>query len=313
MYPPKFDYYRAMSPTEATTLQQAHSGKFIAGGHSLIPLMKMRLNDPGVLIDIGRIPELQGIHKADGRYHIGALTTHATLAAQPDRTFPDALKHAAAIIGDPQVRSRGTIGGNIAHADPAADLPTVLLALQATIHTTGPHGPRTIPAADFFTGLFETALQEDELITAVSLPTEPTETGSAYTKLFNPASRYAMVAACAQLTVNLTGHCTTASVAIGGLTPKATAAPSVATALIGHKLTDETIAAAAQTIHQDLDDDILSDIHASSDYRRQMAPVFVERALHLAAHRAGWVARLQKHTQEVAHDLLSEIERKLQT
>jgi carbon-monoxide dehydrogenase medium subunit len=311
MYPPKFDYYRASSVNEAVALMGQHGGKFIAGGHSLLPVMKMRLADPGVLIDIGRIDGLRGITKTDNGFRIGALTPHAVVAAAADRQFPDALKHAAGMIGDPQVRNRGTVGGNVAHADPASDLPTVFLALGAIFHAAGPNGMRSIHASNFFTGLFATALAENEVLTAVEVPAEHTENGSAYAKLFNPASRYAMVGACANLTISLTGECTACSVAVGGLTPKATAAPSVASALVGKRLNEANIAAAAQAVLNDLGDEVMGDIHASADYRRKMAPVFVGRALTLASHRAGWVARLEKQVKDVAADVVEEIERRL--
>lgn len=311
MYPPKFDYYRASSVNEAVALMGQHGGKFIAGGHSLLPVMKMRLADPGVLIDIGRIDGLRGITKADGRFRIGALTSHATVAAQDDHHFPSALKQAAGMIGDPQVRNRGTVGGNVAHADPSSDLPTVFLALGATFHVSGPGGMRAIHAPNFFTGLFETALAENEILTAVEVPAEQTENGSAYAKLFNPASRYAMVGACASITVSLTGECTACSVAVGGLTPKTVAAPSVSSALVGQRLNETNISAAAQAVLNDLGDEVMGDIHASAEYRRRMAPVFVGRALNLAAHRAGWVARLEQQVKDVAGDVLEEIERRL--
>lgn len=278
MYPPKFDYYRAGSTNEAVSLAKEHGGKFLAGGHSLIPVMNLRLADPGVLIDIGRL-DMKGISKDGDRVRVGSLTTHAMVAASGD--VPAALSEAAGLIGDPQVRNRGTVGGNIAHADPASDLPTVLLALRATIHTNG----RTLNADDFFIDLFETALAEDEIITAVSVASEGKHTGSAYTKLPNPASRYAMVGAAVQVTVEQ-GVCSAASVAVGGLTPKATRASSVEAALLGKKLDDDTIAAAAAAIANDLGDEVTGDMHASADYRRQMAPVFVRRALETAASRA---------------------------
>lgn len=279
MYPPKFDYYRAASPDEATALVQEHGGKFLAGGHSLIPVMNLRLADPGALVDIGRL-DMKGISTSSSGVTIGALTTHAMVAASGD--VPTALSEAAGKIGDPQVRNRGTVGGNIAHADPASDLPTVLLALKATINTNG----RSIPADDFFVDLFTTALDEGEIITSVSVASEGANTGSAYAKLVNPASRYAMVGAAAQVTVQ-NGVCTAASVAVGGLTPKATRASSVEAALVGQPLNSDTLAAAAAAVTNDLDpDDILGDIHASAEYRQQMAPVFVRRALATAVSRA---------------------------
>jgi len=291
MHPPKFDYYRANSVDEAISLMGQHGGaKFLAGGHSLIPIMNLRLADPGVLIDIGRIGELKGITVTrDGGCVIGALTTHAEIAANTD--VPTALSEAAGMIGDPQVRNRGTVGGNVAHADPASDLPTVFTALNATFEIIGPNGSRDVSADDFFVDLFTTALQDGEILRSIRIRSPHPgrmyndSAGSAYQKLFNPASRYAMVGAAASLIVE-NGQCTAASVAIGGLTPKATRGSSVEQALVGQALTDENIAAAADAVSNDLGDDILGDIHASTDYRRQMAPVFVKRALNKAAGRA---------------------------
>ncbi len=279
MYPPKFDYYRAGSTSEAISLAKAHGGKFLAGGHSLIPVMNLRLADPGALVDIGRLSNMKGISTNGDTVTVGALTTHAMVAASSD--VPAVLSEAAGMIGDPQVRNRGTVGGNIAHADPASDLPTVLLALKASITTSS----RTIAADDFFIDLFATALEEDELITSVSVASEGKKTGSGYAKLFNPASRYAVVGAAAQVTIE-NGVCSAASVAVGGLTPKATRASSVEAALVGQKLDDDTLAAAAAAVANDLGDDVTGDMHASAEYRRQMAPVFVRRALEKAASRA---------------------------
>jgi len=284
MYPPKFDYYKANSLNDAVALLQQHGGaKVLAGGHSLIPVMNLRLADPGTLIDIGRVSELKGISVQGGSVRIGALTTHAMIAASAD--VPTVLSEAAGMIGDPQVRNRGTIGGNIAHADPASDLPTVLTALGATIHTTGPNGSRKIVADDFFTGLFATALQDGEIVTAIEVAKSGAGSGSAYAKLFNPASRYAMVGAAAIVTVS-GGSCTAAGVAVGGLVPAATRAKSVEAALVGKPLDEATISAAAAAVANDLGDDIIGDIHASAEYRQAMAPVFVKRALTAAAQRA---------------------------
>lgn len=284
MYPPKFDYYRANSVAEAVSLLKQHNGaKVLAGGHSLIPVMNLRLADPGTLIDIGRISELKGISAHNGSVRIGALTTHVMIAASAD--VPTVLSEAAGWIGDPQVRNRGTIGGNIAHADPASDLPTVLTALGATIHVTGPNGDRKIAATDFFTGLFATALNDGEIVTAIEVPKSPAGTGSAYAKLSNPASRYAMLGAAAVVTV-ANGQCQAAGVAVGGLTPSATKASSVEAALVGKSLDEATLAAAAEAVHNDLGGEIIGDIHASADYRKSMAPVYVKRALTAAVQRA---------------------------
>jgi carbon-monoxide dehydrogenase medium subunit len=284
MYPPKFDYYRASSVSEAVSLMQQHGGKFLAGGHSLIPVMNLRLADPGSLIDIGRLSDLKGISAQGGSIRVGALTTHAMVAAS--EAVPTAMSEAAGVIGDAQVRNRGTIGGNVAHADPASDMPTVLMALGATFHISGASGDRSVAAGDFFLDLFTTALQEGEILTAIEVPQQGAGTGSAYAKLINPASGYAMVGAAAVLTVQ-GGQCTAASVAVGGATPYARKAPSVEAALVGKALDANTIAAAAAAVQNDLGDDILTDIHASADYRRSMATVYVKRALTAAAERAG--------------------------
>jgi carbon-monoxide dehydrogenase medium subunit len=245
--------------------------------------MNIRMADPGVLIDIGRISALKGISTENGSVRIGALTTHATIAAS-DQT-PQALSEAAGRIGDPQVRNRGTIGGNIAHADPGSDLPTVLTALGATIHTTSAGGERTLAASDFFTGILETALQEGEIVTAIEVPVPAPGSGSAYAKLANPASRYAMVGVAATVTIEK-GKCTAAGVAVGGLVPSAKRASSVEAALVGKTLNPEVIAEAAEVVQNDLGDDILEDIHAGAEYRKSMATVFVKRALTAAMERA---------------------------
>jgi len=284
MYPPKFDYYRASSVVEALSLLEQHSGaKFLAGGHSLIPAMNIRLADPGVLIDIGRISELKGISTRNGAVVIGALTTHSAIASSD--LVPQALSQAAGKIGDPQVRNRGTIGGNIVHADPGSDLPTVLVALDATIHITSADGERTLAASDFFTGILETALQADEIVTAIEVPIPAKGCGSAYAKLSSPGSRYAMVGAAATVTIE-NGKCTEPGVAVGGLTPSATRAVSVEAALAGKNLNSDVIAEAAEAVQNDLGDDILGDIHAGAEYRKAMATVFAKRALTAAIERA---------------------------
>ena len=280
MYPPKFDYTRANSVEEALA-QLQQGAKVLAGGHSLIPALKLRLSDPGTLVDISRLSGLKGISINGNTATIGALTTHAMVAAA--QGLPAGLTEAAAMIGDPQVRNRGTVGGNIAHADPASDLPTVLVGLGATINLIGPNGTRSVAAADFFVDLFMTALGEDELVASVDLPLG--DGGSAYAKLFNPASRYAIVGACAKVSVS-NGVCTAASVAVGGLTAKATATPSVNAALVGKALTAENVAAAAAQVVNDLGEDVMGDMHASADYRRAMATIYVARAVQKAAERA---------------------------
>ena len=290
MYSPEFDYYRARSLADAHQLLAKYPGaKLLAGGHSLIPLLKLRLAAPSALVDIGRIPELRGIARQRDGIRIGALTTHAELAASSDlRTAAAALAEAAAGIGDPAVRNRGTIGGNVAHADPASDLPTVLVALDARIVAAGPKGERTIPADRFFTGIMATSLAEDEILLAVHVPASAPGQGSSYEKFSHPASRYAVVGAAASLAVS-EGKVTAARVALGGLLANARRAISVEKALIGKPATDVAAADAAKAVSADLGDEVTGDIYASAEYRAAMAPVFIKRALNTAMARASLI------------------------
>ena len=287
MYAPNFDYYRARSVADAHQLLAAHPGaKLLAGGHSLLPLLKLRLAAPPALVDIGRIPELRGISRQGDWIRIGALATHAELAASADlQSGAPALADAAAMVGDPAVRNRGTIGGNIAHADPASDLPTVLVALDARMVAAGPGGERTIHADQFFTGIMTTALSEDEILVGIHVPVSSRGQGSAYEKFSHPASRYAVLGVAAWVAVS-NGTCSAARVALGGLLPNARRAGSVERALIGTALDEDAIAAAADQVAADLGNDVAGDIYASAEYRRAMAPVFTKRALAAAAARA---------------------------
>jgi carbon-monoxide dehydrogenase medium subunit len=242
---------------------------------------------PRAVIDIGRVPELRGIAVEGASVRIGALTTHAELAASADlRRAVPALAEAAALVGDPAVRNRGTIGGNVAHADPASDLPTVLVALGARIVAIGPKGERTIEAAQFFTGIMATTLAGDEILAAVVVPVASRGQGSAYVKFAHPASRYAVIGIAASVTI-AGGTCSAAAVALGGLVPFARRAASVEKALAGQQATEAIVAAAAAKAVDDLGSDVLGDIFASADYRRAVAPVYVKRALSAAVARAG--------------------------
>jgi carbon-monoxide dehydrogenase medium subunit len=286
MYPRPFDYLRPESVEQALDLKSQTGGRFIAGGHSILPLMKLRMMAPPALVDIGRIDGLRGI-SANGGFTIGALTTHAMVAADGSAGLPAALSEAAGMIGDPQVRNRGTVGGNVAHADPASDLPTVFSALGATFTAVSKGGTRDIGATDFFTGLFESALAEDELLTKITVDKEEGSRGSAYVKLFNPASRYAVVGACAVVELAGDGSCSSCTVAAGGLTPKATVLESVAGSLVGSAITEQAAEAAAQAAADEVGDDVIGDVYAGVEYRRSMLPVFVARALMAASSRAG--------------------------
>ena len=287
MYAPHFDYYRASSVAEAQKLMAAHpDAKLLAGGHSLVPLLKLRLAAPSAVIDIGRVAELRGIARQGDHVRIGALTTHAELAASADlRAAAPALADAAAMVGDPAVRNRGTIGGNVAHADPASDLPTVLVALDARMICRGPKGERVISADDFFTGIMTTALTDDEILTAVQVPASVRGQGSAYEKFSHPASRYAVLGAAALVTVK-DGNFAAARVAIGALLPNARRTAAVEKALAGKPATGETIAAAVTHVTADLGNDVTGDIFASAEYRSAMAPVYLGRAIAAAAERA---------------------------
>ena len=286
MYSPQFDYYRARSVEEAGSLLKQHpEAKVLAGGHTLIPLMKLRLATPSAVIDIGRIAELKGIEAKGGVVRIGSLTTHAEIAASAVvRDQCAALAEAAGHVGDPAVRNRGTIGGNVAHADPASDLPTVLMALGARFLVTGSRGQQTIPVEQFFTGLMTTALGEGDLLTAIEVPAHAAGQGSAYVKFEHPASRYAVLGVAAMLTVSA-GTCTSAAVAVGGLVPKPIRAASVERGLTGQALSDAGIASAAKQVAADLGGDLIGDLYASAEYRKAVAPVWVNKALTAVAGR----------------------------
>ncbi len=285
MYPAKCDYYRAASVAEAIGLLGEHAdAKLIAGGHSLIPMMKLRLASPPALVDIGRIAELRGVADAGDSIRVGALTTHAQLSASPELAGGcPLLAEAAGTIGDPQVRNRGTIGGNIAHADPASDLPAVLVALGATVHLEGPGGARTVAAADFFVGLLETDIRAGEILVAVEVPKLGAGTGSAYLKFEHPASGYAVCGAAAVVTIE-GGKCAAASLAFNGVTATPLAADAVTAALAGGAADDGAIDAAVDG-HLAVADP-LGDVFASGSYRAELAKAYGKRALKAARDRA---------------------------
>ena len=287
MFAAEFEYRKAGSVAEAVQLLSDHpEARLLAGGHSLIPLMRFRLARPEMLIDIGGIADLKGIAVSGDTISIGALATHAEIAAAPEvRQANGLLAEAAGGIGDPAVRNRGTIGGNLAHADPASDWATVLTALGATVTAQGPGGSRTIAAADLIEDAFVTALAEDELITGVSVPALAANQRAEYAKMAHPASFYAVVGGAVVVTLDGEGdgaRCTAASVAVGGLTPRPVKAPAVEAALTGTALTADNIAAATANLGDDLAAagvDIIGDVYASAEYRAGVAPVEVKHAL----------------------------------
>jgi len=280
-----FDYSRATSLDDALAKLAATNGdgKFIAGGHSLVPLMKLRLSEPKILIDIARIPGLSGISEKDQAIEIGAGTVHHDVASSALlRQVCPAIADCAASIGDPQVRNRGTLGGSLAHADPSADYPAVMLALDAEIHLKSAKGWRTVKAPDFFQGLFTVDLGPDEIIAAVKFT--PVKS-AAYAKLHQRASHFAIVGVAAALDVK-NGVIQSARIGLTGASSHATRLTDVEKALAGKAASADSIETAARNAGATLED-INSDIHASSDYRRAMIQVFTERALKGALTRVG--------------------------
>ena len=279
MIPESFDYQRAGSVREALTLLKQHgeNAKILAGGHSLIPTMKLRLANPGTLIDIGGISELKYINDKGDYLAIGAGTTHLMLQTSSlvQQKAP-ALSQAAGQIGDVQVRNRGTIGGVLAHSDPQADYPGVVLALNATIVAEGSGGERTIEAVDYFTGLWETALGENEILTEVRIPVDSANANSCYLKFPQPASRYPYVG-CAVAMDNSGGNCSEVRVGFSGVAESAFRDSGVEDAIRGQALKDETIAAASAKAAEGRT--VLSDYFVSEEYRRAMAQVYAKRAL----------------------------------
>jgi carbon-monoxide dehydrogenase medium subunit len=280
-----FEYTRATSLDDALAKLGAAAGdaKFIAGGHSLVPLMKLRLSEPKVLIDIARIPGMSGISLKDGMIDIRAGTVHHDVAASEllQKACP-VIADAAAEIGDPQVRNRGTLGGSLAHSDPAADYPAVMLALDADIHVKGPRGWRLIKANDFFQGMFTVDLGADEIIAGVQF--KPV-TSAAYAKLHQRASHFAIVGVAAALDVSK-GVIQSARIGLTGACSHATRLTEVEQALAGKPLSADSIEAASRVAGKSVTD-VNSDLHASADYRRAMIPVFTKRALMRAMERAG--------------------------
>lgn len=284
--PAPFDYHPATTVEEAITLLQQYGddAKVLAGGHSLIPTMKLRLSQPGHLIDIGRIPELSYIRNDGGVIAVGAMTTYTTVAGSDllRQHFP-ILTDAASVIGDQQVRNRGTLGGSVAHSDPAGDMPAIVLALNAEIVAQGPSGKRTIAANDFFIDTFTTALNPDEVLVELRFSLPAARTGNAYMKLENKASHYAITGCAAVITLGENGTCSAASLTVTGATTKTTRMNGVEAALTGKQLDEATINEAVSHAPEGLE--FVEDIHGSKEYRRQMTVVIARRAIQKALTR----------------------------
>jgi carbon-monoxide dehydrogenase medium subunit len=278
MIPASFDYVRASSLAQTISLlqQDPDGSKLLAGGHTLIPTLKLRLASPALLIDIGGLEELKGIELAD-RIRIGALTTHAELlTSEPLRKILPIFHQTAELISDPQVRNRGTIGGSLSNADPAADWPAVAIAVKAELELAGPAGRRHVAAKDFFIDIMTTALDPGEVLVALNIPRPKPGAQFRYRKIRHPASGYAVVgvavALCLQDTI-----VSDATIGITGATGRAYAAEAASTHLIGKPLSGQTITSAALLASEQAE--CLSDHYASADYRKHLVKTEIIRAL----------------------------------
>jgi len=284
MIPAAFDYVRARSLDDALARLAASAGsaKAIAGGQSLLPLMKLRLARPETLVDIGRLAELRGVRKlADGRVAVGALTTYDEMMADETLGHYGLLEDALPNIGDVQVRNRGTIGGSIAHADPASDMPAILLALDAEIVARSARGERALPATSFFEGAFSTALEPDELITEIRLPGGRDDVGSAYRAIEQPASGYSIAGVAAVVGARSGDRWGFCAVGVTGVGEHPYRASPVEAAITSGASLEDAAAHACDGIA------VASDIHADREYRAHVATVIVRRALEAAIARLG--------------------------
>ena len=288
MYPSSFDYAAPTSVADAVAMlaAQGEDAKVLAGGHSLLPLLKLRFLQPPTLVDLRRIPSLAGIRRDGESLVIGAMTTHADIAASAlVRDVLPILAEAAVQIGDPQVRNRGTIGGSLAHADPGADLPAVMLATEATIVATGKTGTRTIAAGEFFVDILTSALALGELITEVRIPIPGARTGGSYAKHAHPASRYAIVGVAAVIALDGGGdRIREARVAVTGLGTKAVRAIGAEALLMGQRADLRALQEAADHVADGITP--REDLQGDAEYKTQLARVISERALLQAAERA---------------------------
>jgi len=286
MIPTSFDYVSAKNLDDALSLLAKHKddAKLLAGGHSLLPAMKLRIAQPKVLIDISRIKDLNYIREEAGQIRIGAMTTHFQIETSDllRRVCP-LLPETATNLGDMQVRNKGTMGGSIAHADPAADWPAAVIALNAEMVAVGPKGERVIKSDDFFVQLFTSALQPGEILREIRFTPPKGKFGQAYMKFRHPASGFAVVGVAVSLTAE-GSKCGACGVGVTGLSGKAFRAGGVERALKGASLDDKTLAAAANHVADGVDAN--SDLFASGDYRKHLAQVYARRALETAASRA---------------------------
>lgn len=286
MIPGSFDYYAPGTLSEAIALLRQHGGdaKLLAGGQSLIPAMRFRLSMPPVLIDLNSITGMEYVREDDGHLAIGAMTREVALeeSSLVQSRFP-ILADAARVIADPVVRNRATIGGNIAHADPANDHPAVMLAYNAEVIALGPNGTRAIPIDSFFVDLFENALSDDEILTEIRIPTPGANSGGAYVKMERKVGDYAISAAAVQLTFS-GDTCTSARIGLTNVSPAPMRAKNAEQALVGQVLTDEVIEAAGRAAAGECDPS--PDLRGSAEYKRDITRVLTKRAIRQAMERA---------------------------
>lgn len=285
MIPPAFEYHAPRSlPDAVRLLGTLPDAKLLAGGHSLLPMMKLRFAEPRHLVDLGRIPALRGIAQVGEQIHIGAMTTeHELLGSKLLADKLPLLVEGAAQIADPQVRYRGTIGGDISHGDPGNDHPALMLALDASFVLTGPKGERVVKADGFFEGLYTTLLQPDEILTQIRIPIPAAGTGAAYCKLKRKTGDYATAAAAATLRLQ-GGVVAAASIALTNVAPTVLKARAAEAALVGKPFGEATVAEAARQAMAICDP--ATDQRGDAEYKRAMAGEMTRRALHTAHQRA---------------------------
>ena len=288
MYPAAFEYHAPTSVKEALGLlgKLGDDAKLLAGGHSLVPMMKFRLAQPKHLIDLRKVPGLSGIKQDGDALVIGAMTTHWEVeSSSVVKSKLPVLSEVAGVIGDPAVRNKGTVGGSAAHADPAADWPAAMIALGAEFVCEGPKGRRTVKVDEWFKGLMATAVKEDEILVEIRVPVPAAGSGAAYLKFPHPASRFAVVGVAAAVTLDKQGACTSASVGVTGAGTKAVRAKGVEAALQGKKLDAAAIEAAAQKAAEGVD--VQADLQGSVEYKSHLCRVFAKRVITEAVKRAG--------------------------
>jgi aerobic carbon-monoxide dehydrogenase medium subunit len=287
MIPPQFEYYAPHTVDEAVALLRRFDGeaKVLAGGHSLIPLMKLRVAEPHVLVDINRIPNLAYIHEEGPHLKIGATTRtndllDSALLRKSYPIFPDAAQE----IADPLVRNLGTVGGNVCHGDPGNDLPACMLALGAEMAVVGPKGPRTIPASEFYKDTFVTAVEPTEMLVEVRIPKARPRQGNAYHKIEKRVGDFAMAGAAANVVLDSTGRVEVAGIGLTGVGPTAIHAVKAANSLVGQLPDEAHIAHACQLAREACQPG--SDLRGPQEYKRDMAGVLTRRVLHRALARA---------------------------